>query len=54
MGKKKVEHIVFDEVRKIKKKINISEYNKKSHLEKNKRLDIKNSKATILQHTDLD
>ena len=54
MGKKKVEHIVFDGVRKIKKKINISEYNKKTHLEKNKRLELKNSETTILQHTSLD
>ena len=34
MGKKKVEHVVFDGMRKIKKKINISEYNKKHVLKK--------------------
>jgi len=27
MGKKKVEHVVFDGMRKIKKKVNISKYN---------------------------
>jgi len=54
MGKKKVEHIVFDGMRKIKNKINISEFNKKTHFDKNKRLEIKNSKTTILQHTNLD
>ncbi len=28
MSKKKVEHVVFDGMRKIKKKVNVSEYNK--------------------------
>ncbi|SDB64478.1 hypothetical protein [Butyrivibrio sp. INlla16] len=37
MGKKKVEHVVFDGMREIKKKYNISEYNKKSHADKRKR-----------------
>ena len=36
MGKKKVEHVVFDGMREIKKKYNISEYNKKSHADKRK------------------
>ena len=31
MGKKKVEHVVFDGMRKIKKKVNINEYNKNSY-----------------------
>ncbi len=39
MGKKKVEHVVFDGMRKIKKKVNINEYNKKSHAEKRKKAD---------------
>gem|GEM_PF-5644968 len=39
MGKKKVEHVVFDGMRKIKKQFNISEYNKKSHIEKRKRIE---------------
>jgi hypothetical protein len=34
MGKKKVEHVVFDGMRKIKKNYNISEYNKKTHKKK--------------------
>ena len=37
MGKKKIEHVVFDGMRKIKKKINISEFNKNTHVEKQKR-----------------
>ena len=45
MGKKKVEHIVFDGTRKIKKKFNISEYNKKTHL-KRKRVELNNNKPT--------
>lgn len=36
MGKKKVEHIVFDGMRKIKKKVNINDYNKRTNL-KNKK-----------------
>ena len=37
MGKKKVEHVVFDGMRKIKKKYNISEYNKKTNMKKSSR-----------------
>ncbi len=44
MGKKKVEHVVFDGMRKIKKKVNINEYNKKSHIENGKQIEIKNRK----------
>lgn len=36
MSKKKVEHVVFDGMRKIKKKINVSKYNTKTHSEKRK------------------
>ena len=43
MGKKKVEHVVFDGMRKIKKKINISEYNKKSFTDKRKQPEIKSN-----------
>ena len=43
MGKKKVEHVVFDGMRKIKKKINISEYNKKTFADKRKQTEIKNN-----------
>ncbi|WP_155831394.1 MULTISPECIES: hypothetical protein [unclassified Butyrivibrio] len=45
MGKKKVEHVVFDGMREIKKKYNISEYNKKSHTDKRKQ--------TVIIHTNL-
>lgn len=34
MGKKKVEHVVFDGMRKIKKNININKYNTTSKCEK--------------------
>lgn len=37
MGKKKVEHVVFDGMRKIKKKVNINDYNKRTNL-KNKKV----------------
>ena len=47
MGKKKMEHVVFDGMRKIKKKFNISEYNKKTHFDKRKRLELKNNKTTV-------
>ena len=43
MGKKKVEHVVFDGMRKIKKQINISEYNKKSFTDKRKQPEIKSN-----------
>lgn len=46
MGKKKVEHIVFDGTRKIKKKFNISEYNKKTHIKKRNQIEINNNKTT--------
>ena len=43
MGKKKVEHVVFDGMCKIKKQINISEYNKKSFTDKRKQPEIKSN-----------
>jgi len=43
LSKKKVEHVVFDGMRKIKKQVNVSEYNKKTHIEKIK--ETKNNKA---------
>ena len=36
-GKKKVEHVVFDGMQKIKKKVNINDYNKRTNL-KNKKV----------------
>ncbi|MBO4782811.1 MAG: hypothetical protein J5522_10470 [Lachnospiraceae bacterium] len=39
MAKKKVEHVVFDGMRKVRKKINISEFNKNTHVEKRKQRD---------------
>ena len=45
MGKKKVEHVVFDGMRKIKKKINISEYNKKHVLKKKANRDKKQNNS---------
>ena len=39
MGKKKVEHVVFDGMKKKKKTVNINKYNKKSHAEKSKNTD---------------
>ena len=41
MSKKKVEHVVFDGMRKIKKKINVGEYNSKTHSEKRKQTEKK-------------
>ena len=38
MGKKKVEHVVFDGMRKIKKNYNISKYNKKTYTRKSNRV----------------
>lgn len=38
MGKKKVEHVVFDGMRKIKKNYNISEFNKKTYKKKSNRV----------------
>ena len=43
MGKKKVEHVVFDGMRKIKKQLNISKNNKKSFTDKRKQLEIKSN-----------
>ena len=43
MGKKKVEHVVFDGMCKIKKQINISEYNKKSFTDKRKQPGLKSN-----------
>lgn len=45
MSKKKVEHVVFDGMRKIKKNINVSEYNTKTHSEKRKRTERKPDKG---------
>ena len=45
MSKKKVEHIVFDGMQKIKKKINVSEYNTKTHSEKRKQTERKPDKG---------
>ena len=45
MSKKKVEHVVFDGMRKIKKKINISEYNKKHVLKKKANRDKKQNNS---------
>ena len=41
MSKKKVEHVVFDGMWKIKKKINVGEYNSKTHSEKRKQTEKK-------------
>ena len=38
MGKKKVEHVVFDGMRKIKKNYNIREYNRKTYMKKSNRV----------------
>ena len=43
MGKKKVEHVVFDGMRKIKKQINISEFNKKTIADKRKQPGLKSN-----------
>jgi len=43
MAKKKVEHVVFDGMRKVRKEINISEFNKNIHVEKRKKPDGKNN-----------
>ena len=43
MAKKKVEHVVFDGMRKVRKEINISKLNKNTHVEKRKKPDGKNS-----------
>ena len=39
MAKKKVEHVVFDGMRKVRKEINISEFNRNVHVEKRKQRD---------------
>ena len=39
MAKKKVEHVVFDGMRKVRKEINISEFNRNAHVEKRKQRD---------------
>ena len=48
MSKKKVEHVVFDGMRKMKKLVNVSEYNKTTHTEKIK--ETKNIKARGKNH----
>lgn len=45
MSKKKVEHVVFDGMRKIKKNINVSEYNTRTHSEKRKQTERKPDKG---------
>ena len=47
MGKKKVEHVVFDGMRKIKKEINISKYNQNSHVEKRKQIEGKKNNSNV-------
>ncbi len=49
MGKKKVEHVVFDGMRKIKKKYNISEYNKNTYVEKRKQIGINDTKKRQIE-----
>ena len=43
MAKKKVEHVVFDGIRKVRKEINISKLNKNTHVEKRNQPEGKNS-----------
>ncbi len=43
MAKKKVEHVVFDGMRKVRKEINISEFNKNTHVEKRNQPEGKNN-----------
>ena len=45
MSKKKVEHVVFDGMRKIKKNINVSEYNTKKKKKKRKQTERKPDKG---------
>ena len=47
MSKKKVEHVVFDGMRKIKKNINVSEYNTKTHSEKRNQTERKPDKGNM-------
>ncbi len=46
MGKKKVEHVVFDGMRKIKKKVNINQFNTQTE----KRIMKQTDKLRVQQH----